>query len=283
MSAVDTFERKTAFVTGAASGIGLALSQALIARGANVMMADIDGEKLAAAAASLRSPDTLGTAICNVADYGSLTEAAKTTVDRFGKVHLLFNNAGVSLAGENGSISVKDWRWIVDINLMGVVHGIEAFLPLIQSHGEGGHIVNTASMAGHYASAYMSPYNATKFAVVGYSEGLRLELENKKIGVSVLCPTWVRSNIYNAHGGAPSLAGSDVDFTQSPVYQASKHIIDNGMRAEDFANLTLGAIVQNRFYVFNDKDARVAIDARRDHILSDYDACLADIDAQMGK
>jgi NADP-dependent 3-hydroxy acid dehydrogenase YdfG len=283
MSAVNAFERKTAFVTGAASGIGLALSQALIARGANVMMADIDGEKLAAAAASLRSHDRLGTTICNVADYGSLTEAAKATVYRFGKVHLLFNNAGVSLAGQNGSISVKDWRWIVDINLMGVVHGIEAFLPLIQSHGEGGHIVNTASMAGHYASAYMSPYNATKFAVVGYSEGLRLELENKKIGVSVLCPTWVRSKIYNAHGGAPSLAGSDVDFTQSPVYQASKHIIDNGMRAEDFANLTLGAIVQNRFYVFNDKDARVAIDARRDHILSDYDACLADIDAQKGK
>ena len=278
MSALDTFENKTAFITGAASGIGLALSHALVAKGVNVMMADIDSEKLMAAAASCKTPDRVETVVCNVADYASVKEAATATVNRFGKVHLLFNNAGVSLAGQNGAISVKDWRWIVDINLMGVVHGIEIFLPLIQSHGEGGYVVNTASMAGHYASAYMSPYNATKFAVVGYSEGLRLELEDTKIGVSVLCPTWVRSNIYNAHGGAPSLARCDVDFTQSPIYQASKKIIDNGMRAENFADLTLRAIEQNRFYVFNDSEARGAIDARRNHILRDYDECLSDME-----
>lgn len=241
------------------------------------MMADIDGKQLEMAASQLNTLGNLQTIICNVADYASVEAASKATLERFGKIHLLFNNAGVSLAGQNGAIAVQDWRWIVDINIMGVVHGIEVFLPLIQSHGESGHIVNTASMAGHYASAYMSPYNATKFAIVGYSEGLRLELEATNIGVSVLCPTWVKSNIYNAHGRAPSLAGSNVDFTQSPVYQASKKIIDNGMRAEDFAELTLGAIEKDRFYVFNDKEARVAIDARREHILSDYDACLADI------
>lgn len=274
---IDTFENQIAFVTGAASGIGLALSRALLNRGANVMMADIDGKQLEMAASQLNTLGNLQTIICNVADYASVEAASKATLERFGKIHLLFNNAGVSLAGQNGAIAVQDWRWIVDINIMGVVHGIEVFLPLIQSHGESGHIVNTASMAGHYASAYMSPYNATKFAIVGYSEGLRLELQATNIGVSVLCPTWVKSNIYNAHGRAPSLAGSNVDFTQSPVYQASKKIIDNGMRAEDFAELTLGAIEKDRFYIFNDKEARVAIDARREHILSDYDACLADI------
>lgn len=275
---MESFENKTAFVTGAASGIGLALSKALVARGANVMMADVDEGKLLAAAQSMGNSDCVHMVVCDVSDYASVQSAAAATLTRFGKVHLIFNNAGVSLAGQNGSIDVKDWRWIVDINLMGVVHGIECFLPIIQQQDEGGHIVNTASMAGHYASAYMSPYNTTKFAVVGYSEGLRLELENTKIGVSVLCPTWVRSNIYNAHGGAPSLQTSDIDFTKSPAYQASKHIIDTGMPAEAFAELTLHAIIENRFYVFNDGEARVAIDARRDHILSDYDACLKDIE-----
>lgn len=277
---METVFNKTAFVTGAASGIGLALTKSLIRDGANVMMSDIDAEALNIAAAAIAAPHRIGTVVCNVAEHESVVAAADATMSRFGKVHLLFNNAGVSLAGQNGSINVKDWRWIIDINIMGVVHGVEVFLPLIQSFGEGGHIVNTASMAGHITSSYMAPYNATKFAVVGYSEALRQELEGSDVGVSVLCPTWVKSNIYNAHGGAPSLSGSPVDFTQSPLYKMSKQLVDNGMSAEDFADLSLRAIHLNRFYVFNDPDARSAIDSRRDHILSDYDACLADIHNQ---
>ena len=270
------FKNKTAFVTGAASGIGFALTKALIARGANVMMSDVDVDGLAAAAAAINCADQIGTVGCNVADHGSVVAASEAVIQRFDHVHLVFNNAGVSLAGQNGSIAIEDWRWIVDINLMGVVHGTEVFLPLLRSHGEAAHVVNTASMAGHIASAYMSPYHASKFAVVGYSESLYQELEGSNIGVSVLCPTWVKSNIYNTHGGAPSLLNSDNDFTDSPVYQMSKQLIDNGMSAEDFADLTLGAIAQERFYVFNDPEARAAIDSRRDHILVDYDACLAD-------
>lgn len=278
---MQSFKNKTAFVTGAASGIGLALTKALIAEGTNVMMSDVDGDSLDAAAKSLNEPTQVDTVICNVADHASVKDAAKAVVQRFGEVHLLFNNAGVSLAGQNGSIAIEDWRWIVDINLMGVVHGTEVFLPLIRSHDQGGYIVNTASMAGHFTSAYMSPYNATKFAVVGYSESVRQELEGSNIGISVLCPTWVKSNIYNTQGGAPSASQSDSDFTDSPVYQMSKQLIDNGMSAEDFASLTLDSISKDRFYVFNDPAARVAIDSRRDHILDDYDACLADAAAYL--
>jgi NADP-dependent 3-hydroxy acid dehydrogenase YdfG len=273
---MQSFKNKTAFVTGAASGIGLAMTKALIAKGANVMMSDIDGQSLATVAKLLKAPAQIDTVICNVANHTSVEEASKAVTKRFGEVHLLFNNAGVSLAGQNGLIAVEDWRWVVDINLMGVVHGIEVFLPLMRAHDQGGYIINTASMAGHFTSAYMAPYNATKFAVVGYSESLRQELEGSNIGVSVLCPTWVKSNIYNTQGGAPSASKSDRDFTDTPVYEMSKQLIDNGMSAEDFASLTLSAIAQDRFYVFNDPAARVAIDNRRDHILSDYDACLAD-------
>ena len=274
-------KNKTAFVTGAASGIGLALTKALLDRGANVMMADVNVPSLEAAATAISTPDQIGTVACNVADYDSVVAASKATIERFGQMHLLFNNAGVSLAGKNGSIAVEDWRWIVDINLMGVVHGTEVFLPLLRAHDEGGHIVNTASMAGHITSAFMSPYHATKFAVVGYSESLRQELEDSNIGVSVLCPTWVKSNIHNAQAGAPSHAHLDSDFSDSKVYQMTKQLIDNGMSAENFASLTLESIAQKRFYVFNDPAVRSEIDKRRDHILADYDACLADAAAYL--
>lgn len=270
------FKNKTAFVTGAASGIGLALTKALVARGANVMMSDVDVNGLETAANMIDLPDQIGTVACNVADHNSVVASSVATIERFSQVHLLFNNAGVSLAGRNGSISIEDWRWIVDINLMGVVHGTEVFLPLIRAHDDGGHIVNTASMAGHVTSAFMSPYHATKFAVVGYSESVRLELDGSNIGISVLCPTWVKSNIHNAQAGAPSQMQLESDFTNNKVYQMTKQLIDNGMSAENFASLTLNAIAQDRFYVFNDPTVRNEIDKRRDHIQADYDACLTD-------
>ena len=286
-----TLEGKTAFVTGAASGIGLAITQALVDEGALVMMADLDFAALEQASQSIVQSNQIAITECDVASHQSMIAASYAMLDRFGCVDLLFNNAGVSLAGQNGSIPISDWRWIVDINFMGVVHGIEVFLPLIKESVEScstscspssvneGYIVNTASMAGHAATSYMAPYNATKFAVVGYSESLREELADSNIGVSVLCPTWVQSNIYNAHGGAPSIEQSKVNFTDSPVYEMTKQLIDNGMSATQFANLTLNAIRDNRFYVFNDASTRYAIDVRRDSILADYDACLCELSA----
>lgn len=275
---MKTFENKTAFVTGAASGIGLALTKALVAEGANVMMADINTDNLEAAFAVIDNPARTSTIICDVADHTSVAATAKATLERFGQVDLLFNNAGVGLAGKSGNIATEDWKWIVDINLMGVVYGVEVFLPHMLSRGGQGHIINTASMAGHMAAPYMAPYNATKFAVVGYSEGLKLELENTDIGISVLCPTWIKSNIYNASASRPSLGGKGEDNSGDAVYQQVKHVVDNGMDPEIYAALTLNAIKENRFYVFNDPKARAMIDTRRNQILSDYDACLAYLD-----
>jgi len=191
---------KTAFITGGANGIGLAIGKALAGRGANLMLVDLDGEGLAAAKRSFEGANIrVETAICDVAKGDAVKAAADKAVEAFGKVHIVINNAGVALGGLPGDVALEDWRWIVDINLMGVVYGVESFVPHIKAHGEGGHIVNVASMAGHVAMPGMGPYHATKFAVVGYSEALRAELAGENIGVSALCPGWVKTSIIEAN------------------------------------------------------------------------------------
>ena len=268
---------KTAFVTGAASGIGLALTKALLARGAKVMMADLNADGLKAAQASLNAHNSTGTVMCNVADASSVKEAAKATIGAFGKVHLVFNNAGVSLAGLPGKFNLEDWRWITDINLLGVVYGVETFLPLITSHGEGGHIINTASMAGHVTNPGMGPYFATKFAVVGYSEALHMELAKTEIGVSCLCPTWVKTNIHNTSDISPGAVNNREEFKTSHAYLAVKDLIENGMSPDVYAQLCMKAIEANRLHVFNDPEVRQAMIDRHTSNLADFDACIADL------
>jgi len=267
---------KTAFVTGAASGIGLALTKALLARGAKVMMADMNADGLAAARKALGETNT-AMVVCDVSKAESVQAAAKATIDSFDKVHLVFNNAGVSLAGLPGQIKFEDWRWITDINLLGVVYGVETFLPLITSHGEGGHIVNTASMAGHTASRGMGPYFATKFAVVGYSEALHTELTPQGIGVSCLCPTWVKSNIHNTSDKSPGATNNRENFKTTKAYQAVKALIENGMEADTYAELCMKGIEANRLHIFNDPEARKVMTERHKLLQADYEANLQDL------
>ena len=270
-------KNKTAFVTGAASGIGLALTKALLARGAKVMMADINTEGLNAAQASLNRPDDTDIIVCDVADAASVQAAAKAAIGSFGKIHLIFNNAGVSLAGRPGKFNLDDWRWIVDINVLGIAYGCETFIPHISSHGEGGHIINTASMAGHVVTGGMGPYFATKFAIVGYSEALRVELSKLGIGVSCLCPTWVKTNIHNTSDKSPGAVNSREEFKTSTQYLAVKDLVENGMEPDDYAELTMKSIEANRLHVFNDAEARQHIIDRHTANLADYDACLSDL------
>ena len=268
---------KIAFVTGAASGIGFALCEALLGRGAKVMMSDIDAEGLQAAYDKLGAGENLATVVCDVAQQEQVRAAADETIKTFGKVHLVFNNAGVSLPGRPGRFNLDDWRWINDINLMGVVYGCEIFLPHILSHGEGGHIANTASMAGHIAHIGMNPYFATKFAVVGYSEALYHELAEAGIGVSCLCPTWVQSNIHNTADKSPNAANTRERFKQSKAYLAVKELIENGMPADTYAELCLKGIEKNRLYVFNDPEAKVQMLERHKRLAAEFDANLADL------
>jgi NAD(P)-dependent dehydrogenase (short-subunit alcohol dehydrogenase family) len=176
---------KTAFVTGEASGIGLALGRAFAQAGMKVMLADIEADALTAAVDDLRhsAPDIRGV-VCDVADPASVERAAQASYEAFGNVHVVCNNAGVARGIDN--ISLDSWRWVLDVNLMGVLHGIRSFLPHIRAHGEGGHIVNTASMAGINGGLGFSPYVASKYAVVGMSEGLATQLKPLGIGLDPL-------------------------------------------------------------------------------------------------
>lgn len=265
---------KTVFITGGAGGIGFAVAQSFGRRGCKVMLADIDGTALEAAAAMLASEGVdVATVVCDVADEQAMRAAADATVERFGKVHVVINNAGVGTGGRAGQTSLDDWRWIVDINLMGVVYGVEIFTPLIKSHGEGGYFVNTASMAGHIASPAMAPYHATKFAVVGYSEALREDLARDNIGVSVLCPAWVRTHIYKSHLNSPTARAESGDGSD---FSVMKDVVESGLEPGLVADWTVECVEADRFYVFTHPSMLAYIDARHEQIRADYSACASD-------
>lgn len=254
---------KTAFVTGGASGIGLALGRAFAQAGMKVMLADIEAPTLAAAVESLGEfAPNVRSVVCDVSDAGSVERAAQTTYEAFGKVHVVCNNAGV--AGGGGSLDT--WRWVLDVNLMGVLHGIHTFLPHIQAHGEGGHIVNTASMAGLQSNLGFSPYVVSKYAVVAMSEGLTKQLAASNIGVTVLCPGYVRTEIGNSGRNRPQRYGPSPTLDPaSPggklVAEIARHL-QAGLDPTEVATQTLAAIRANALYVFTHPEMRDEVDER---------------------
>lgn len=258
---------RTAFVTGAASGIGFALAHAFAAEGMNVMLADIEATALEAAAGRLSDfGSRIRSICCDVSDPASVSRAAAQTGEAFGPVHILCNNAGVAGGSGIEAISVPAWRWVVDVNLMGVVHGIAAFLPAMRAHGEGGHIVNTASMAGLQANIGFSPYVATKYAVVGMSEGLAVQLAGEGIGVSVICPGFVRTQIAESARNRPERYGpATLPAPGSAAAQLAAHLAANaeaGLDPAEVAARVLDAIRRNELYVFTHPDMRDEVDAR---------------------
>jgi NAD(P)-dependent dehydrogenase (short-subunit alcohol dehydrogenase family) len=261
------FKGKTAFVTGGASGIGLSMAKAFAEAGMNVMLADVEQGALDRALKDLSQygNHVLGIA-CDVADPDQVERAAQATFSAFGKVHVLCNNAGVAAGGGIDQISVDNWRWVVDVNLMGVVYGVRSFLPHIRSHGEGGHIVNTASMAGMINGMGFSPYAATKFAVVAMSEGLRMQLQPLGIGVSVLCPYFVRTRIGESGRNRPERYGpvQPLDPT-SPAAAMVAEIarqIATGLDPADVAARVLNAIRNDELYIFSHPNMREFVDGR---------------------
>jgi NAD(P)-dependent dehydrogenase (short-subunit alcohol dehydrogenase family) len=274
------FAGKTAFVTGGASGIGLALGRAFAEAGMNVMLADVETEALAAAVKSLDNvgPGVCGVA-CDVADALSVERAAKASFEAFGNVHVVCNNAGVAAGGGVDHISLESWRWVLDVNLMGVLHGIRTFLPHIRAHGQGGHIVNTASMAGMINGMGFSPYAASKFAVVSMSEGLAAQLKPFGIGVSVLCPSFVRTGIGESGRNRPARYGPVP--TLDPTSPAAAIVAEIGRRLQagldpaDVAARVLAAIRDDELYVFTHPGMRSEVEARFAAILAAMDKVTA--------
>ena len=272
---METLVDKTAFVTGGASGIGLALARAFLAESMNVMLADIEEPALNAALASLSNhgPRIRG-ALCDVSRRETLERAAAEAMAAFGKVHVLCNNAGVSRAGLAERVALSDWAWVVSVNLMGAVHGIEIFLPHMKAHGEGAHIVNTASISGLLPSALAGPYAATKAGIIGLSEVLADELAGSNIGVSVLCPSWVRTRMVDngrnrpeRFGGAFALADDRENAARNARFLAAA---ESGLDPDQVAALVLRAIRENRLYVFTHLDVRAAVAIRFARILDDF-------------
>jgi NAD(P)-dependent dehydrogenase (short-subunit alcohol dehydrogenase family) len=271
---------KTAFVTGGASGIGFALGTAFAQAGMKVMLADIETNALAEAVKSLHDfgPNVRGVA-CDVADPASVERAAKASYEAFGNVHVVCNNAGVAAAGGIDNISLDNWRWVLDVNLMGVLLGVRSFLPHIRAHGEGGHFVNTASMAGMNSGLGFSPYVASKFAVVGMSEALATQLKPFGIGVSVLCPGFVRTRIGESGRNRPARYGAiQTPDPASPAGLLLAQIterLQSGLDPSDVAARVLAAIREDELYVFTHPEMRAELEERFAAIMAAMDKAAA--------
>ena len=203
---MEHFEGKVAVVTGAASGIGRAMADAFVAEGMKVVLADVEHEPLEAAAAELRERGgDVFAVLADVREPAEVDRIGAAAMDVFGALHVACNNAGVSGGGLSWEIDLETWRWILDVDLWGVIHGVRTFTPLIIGSG-GGHIVNTASMAGLSSNPGMSPYNVAKHGVVTLSETMYVELEmtHPEVGISVLCPGWVRTRIAESDRNQPA-------------------------------------------------------------------------------
>ena len=258
------FKGKTAFVTGGASGIGLAMARAFGRQGMNVVIADIEDAPAKAAVERLASEQIKAVSIhCDVGERNNLRAAALEAVSAFGKVHVVCNNAGVGAGGEIGKVPERDWDWIVDVNLKSVYYGVETFLPLIRGHGEGGHFVNTASIAGLISGPGMEPYSATKYAVVAMSEGWAMQLAGSNIGMSVLCPGFVRTRIHeSARTKQARFAGSEQESFDPQRREMISKAIETGLDPDVVGARVVEAVRDNQLYIFTDPRFKDVVEMR---------------------
>ena len=247
--ALTELNGKVAVVTGAASGIGLALTRRFLREGMRVVMADVEEPKLADVATSLQKEgaDVLAvlTDVTNPDDVKSLADQA---VAQYGAVHLVCNNAGVAPAGPMLATTPRDWQWTVAVNVLGVAYGVTTFAPMLVEQGEG-HIVNTASEAGLVTTGMLGMYCATKHAVVGMTEALYRELESTPVGVSVLCPNLVNTGIFHSERNRPY--GTELSAAENATIAPLREAISAaGIDPSNVADDVLDAVLTDRFWIF---------------------------------
>ena len=258
---------KTAFVTGAASGIGFGIASALAQAGVKVMLCDIEEAALASALEKLKATNADVDGVrADISLKDELSAAAEATVARYGKVHILVNNAGVVGGGPYGMWSEAAWDWALGVNLRAVIWGIELFGPLIERHGEGGHIVSTASIAG-LISGSSNAYNVSKYGVVALSEGLRLELAPRGIGVSVLCPGFIRTQIMDSSRNLPERFAGKIGRPPATGPMAERIKSSRDRIAQGIDPLYVGELVREGIendwpYIFTDNEYEAFVDAR---------------------
>ncbi len=272
---METFEGRGAVITGGASGIGFASAKEFTRRGARVVLADIDQSTLDAAVGQLRADGAEAHGVlCDVTKLDSVKHLADEAFQLLGEVNVVFNNAGIAYAGPIADVSHGDWRWVIDVDLWGPIHGVEVFLPRLREQGGDRHIMFTSSFAGMVGNAFLGPYSVAKFGVVALAEGLSRELRAEGIGVSVLCPMIVatplmansersRSDDY----GARSEQNDDVVQGLTPAMTPT----DVDVAAEDVARLTADAVIANRLYILPHRASRESIRRRFERIDRTYD------------
>ncbi|HUQ29292.1 MAG TPA: SDR family NAD(P)-dependent oxidoreductase [Usitatibacter sp.] len=268
---LTSLEGKVAVVTGAASGIGRELAWACAREGARVALADVDERGLAETARLLDPGSESMQVRCDVSKASDLETLAQRTYERFGAAHAVFNNAGVAVAGPVWSAPLDEWKWVLDVNLMGVVHGIRAFVPRMLEAKTPGHVVNTASVAGLLSVPGSGVYCASKHAVVSLSECLHhdLKMARAAIGVSVLCPAWVATGIADSERNRPGDLAERNPLAASYEEAVRKAVASGKLSAAEVARVTIDAVKANRFYVLPHQRIKASIESRMRDILDE--------------
>ena len=266
---MEDLQGKVAVITGGASGIGRAVADKAATEGMKIILGDIEEGPLKAAVDDLNSTgaEALGV-VTDVSDRASVEALRDAALERFGAVHLVHNNAGIGLGGPIWEITEEDWRWILGVNLWGVIHGVATFTPLLLEQGEG-HIVNTASIAGLIVAPFLGPYNATKQAVVAISETLFKDLQTvaAPVGVSVLCPGFVQTRIAESERNRPEWAPDrDVEGAEE-LRGVIQDMVDGGIAPTTVADRVIDAVRTNTFYILTHPELDGAITTRFEHLV----------------
>jgi NAD(P)-dependent dehydrogenase (short-subunit alcohol dehydrogenase family) len=267
------FSGKTAFVTGAANGIGLGICRALARSGVNLVLADIERAQLDIAREELSSFNVRTRAIeLDVSDAEAFARAADQAEAEFGNIHFLFNNAGVTLGPTPlWEVTPAQWEWIFGVNMFGVINGIRTLLPRMKGHGEAGHVVNTASIGGLQVNPNLrnGSYAMTKYAVVAASEALALDLQGSHLGVSVLCPALVATTLHASSQRRPARLGGPYQRAGS---ESAKAWQSAGLSPDDVGKRVLDAVARSEFFIFTHEEPRAWIEARHARLLAGFDS-----------
>ncbi len=262
---MEDLNGRVAVVTGAASGIGLGMAEGFLGEGMKVVLADVDSSALDATCKTLAEAGGSVLAVpTDVSDPSQVESLRDSALAAFGQVHVVCNNAGVGGGGPIWQVPMEVWHWIFGVNVFGVVHGIRSFVPLLMAQGEG-HVVNTASAAGLISSPFLGPYCATKHAVVAMSETLAFELADTNVGVSVLCPMWVKTRIHESDRNAPpgvaeAMASQLADFEGMKDIVAG--LVGGGLEPSVVAGKVIAAVKAGEFYVLPHDEVREAVVSR---------------------
>jgi len=270
---MDQVAGKVAFITGAASGMGLGMARAFSQAGMKVVIADLKREAIDRAIGQFPAGNAgVAGVVLDVADREGYVRAADEAERTFGRIHVLVNNAGVGIIGSLLEATYADWDWGLSVNLGGVVNGIQTVVPRIRAHGEGGHVVTTASMSGIFSASTAGIYTTAKYAVVGLMESLRTELEPLGIGVSAFCPGLVNTNIGDTEAHRPA-AFRESSYGKSAGERAGfmrEHIMPHGMPPIEVGERVLRGIQNNDMWILTHPEYKAGAQERFEAILESF-------------